>query len=173
MKGVIVNGLEEMVVKRFGKEKWSQILDKLGTDRRFFLATSDIDDAEVMKIFSATSEVLDRDTGRVMRDFSRYWISTYAKRIYPAYFMGVNDAKSLILKVDEIHRLITQNMENARPPHFEYEWKDSRTLIVHYHSRRSLIDLAVELIRAVGEEYGEPLEIKKLGNSAIEVRFSH
>ena len=172
MKGVIVSALEEMIVKRFGKERWEQILDRAGTDSRFFLATSDMDDAEVMKILSASSEVLGIDIKGILRDFSRYWIGTYAKRVYPAYFMGVNNAKDLILKVDEIHRLITQNMKNAHPPHFEYEWKDSRTLIVRYRSRRGLIDMAVELIRAIGEEYGEPLDIKKIGDSEIEVRFS-
>ncbi len=36
-------------------------------------------------------------------------------------------------------------MDNARPPRFEYKWKDDNTLIMKYKSSRGLIDLFVRL----------------------------
>ena len=45
---------------------------------------------------------------------------------------------------------------SVRPPRFKYRWIDDKTLIMHYEYHRSLIDLAIALIEAVGEYYEVP-----------------
>ncbi|HPM41617.1 MAG TPA: heme NO-binding domain-containing protein, partial [bacterium] len=70
---------------------------------------------------------------------------------------------------DRVHDEITRSVKNARPPHFEFEWKDPRTLIIVYKSKRGMIDFAVGLLRGVGRFYKEDIRVKKLPDDRIEV----
>ncbi len=59
----------------------------------------------------------------------------------------------------------------ARPPHFTMQWQDSRTLLLTYESSRQMADLAVGMLRGVGEFYGEDLEVTRLEGDRIRVVF--
>lgn len=56
-------------------------------------------------------------------------------------------------------------------PRFDYQWKDDRTLVMHYKSDRGLVDILVGLIKAVGRYYKEALKVKKLNEHEGEVLF--
>jgi len=76
------------------------------------------------------------------------------------------------MKMDEVHRSVTDSMSQARPSRFEYNWKDDRTLVIVYKSHRNLMDVMVGLIKGVGKYYGVELKVKKLSENRVEVVFS-
>ena len=62
-------------------------------------------------------------------------------------------------------------MQNAQPPRFDYKWKDEKTLIMIYNSKRGLIDIMIRLIEGVGKYYKENLKITKLNDKEVEIIF--
>ncbi len=173
MKGTIVKSLEEMVVTQFGQTRWEDLLQDAGMDRAtVFWPMADIDDAQVIKLVEAVCKSLGISFAQAADAFGDYWANVYTPRMYPLYYKKSATAKDFLLDLDNIHIEITKAMENARPPRFEYEWINDKTLIMRYHSHRNLIDFAVGLARGVGKRYGENLQVSTVGPDKVMIVFA-
>lgn len=172
MKGVIVNCLKELVVSKFGAKKWEEALIGADFDRHeSFLVTQDVDDSRVLKLVGSVCKTLGISLEQAADAFGEYWACTYAPRIYSPYYRTAHNAKEFLLQMDEVHRLTTMNIQNAKPPRFTYEWKNDSTLIMKYHSDRGLIDFLAGLARGVGKYYKENIAVTKVGKDAISISF--
>jgi hypothetical protein len=172
MKGVIVNCLKELVTEKFGKDKWEAALEKAGLEKKSaFLVTQDIDDGVVLKVVGTTCAVLNISPLQAADAFGEHWSCTYAPKIYKAYYHGTTSAKDFLLKMDEIHRITTESIPNAKPPRFEYSWENDKTLIMKYKSHRGMIDFLVGLIKGVGKYFKENLKVSKLSADRVKVVF--
>ena len=172
MKGVIVVCLRELVVTRFGQDKWEEALRRVKINpKSSVLPTQDVDDANVLSVIESLCGVLGITSVQAADAFGEYWVTTFAPNIYGIYFRGANNARDLLLKMDNIHELVTSNIPNAHPPRFDYEWRNDNTLIMTYKSQRGLIDFLVGLIKGVGKYYGESLQVTKLGLTKVQVVF--
>jgi hypothetical protein len=173
MKGVIASCLGELVKTKFGKDKWGDALEKAGLERNtVFLATENVPDAAVLKVVDSVCKVLNISLEQAADAFGDYWVNVFAPKVYSIYFTGVKSAKDFLLKMDDVHKITTETMKDARPPRFDYEWKDDKTLIMKYKSHRGLIDFLVGLIKGVGNYYKENLIVRKLGNDRVEIVFT-
>jgi len=172
MKGVIAICLGELINEKFGRDKWEEVLKGAGLPgETFFLATEDVDDAVIMKVVAAVCKVTGMSMTEAADAFGEYWFNVYAPRIYKVYYAGKNSAKEMLLALNHIHKSVATHSPNARPPRFEYEWKDERTLIMTYQSRRGLIDFFIGILKGVGKYYGEKLSITRLPDERVEIRF--
>jgi hypothetical protein len=172
MKGVIVNCLSELVKEKFGEDKWEEALEKAGLNKRTaFLATEDVDDQLVLKVINAVCETLNISLQQAADAFGEYWMCNFAPKIYSVYYDGVNSAKDFLMRMDYVHQVSTKNIPDARPPRFEYEWIDEKTLIMKYNSKRGLIDFMIGLIKGVGKYYKEDLKVTKLSNESVKIVF--
>jgi len=164
--------LKEMVVVKFGANKWEECVRTMGElQHGYFLATSDVPDAQVMKLIVACCKTLDISIEQAADAFGEYWACAFALRIYPMYFNRCRTAREFLLAMDKVHVDTTSGMDNARPPRFEYEWKNDTTLIMIYKSSRNLLDILVGLVKGVGKHYGENLEVSKAGRDRVEIVF--
>ena len=172
MKGVIATCLAGLVKENFGRNKWKDALEDAGLDRHaIFSATNKIDDALVMKVIASVCKVLNITHLQAADAFGDYWVNVYAPKIYEAYFQDAMTSKELLLSMDKIHESVTSTIPNAAPPRFNYQWRDSRTLIMTYKSPRGLIDFLVGLIKGVGKYFNEDLRVRKLNSTDVEVVF--
>lgn len=173
MKGIIVKCLEELVCTKFGKAPWEKSLDDAGFGKTsLILPISDVEDAAVVKLVGSLCKNLNLTLAQVANAFGDFWVNDYSQRIYGQFYAKSATAKDFLLNLDEVHERITESLKNSRPPQFKYEWKDDKTLIIHYQSHRGLIDLAVGLVRGVGKHYRENLRVAKLDSDRIQVVFS-
>ncbi len=172
MKGVIVICLKEMVVEKFGIDKWKDALVKAGIDKEPSIwPVSNIDDQVVLRILNSLCEVLGISLTQAADAFGEYWVNVYTQKMYPTYYKYIKTAKEFLLKMDTVHVSTTENMTDANPPRFEYEWGDEKTLIMKYKSQRGLIDIMVGLIKGVGKLYKEDLRVTKLGDDKVKIVF--
>ena len=172
MKGVIVNCLGELVKERFGKDKWEEALVRTGLDSKtHVLAVRDIDDAVVMKLLKSVCDVLNISMKQAADAFGDYWINDYAPNIYKTYYKNVDSARDFLLKMDDVHSFVSDDLVDARPPGFGYDWEDDKTLIMTYNSERGLIDIMVGLIKGVGRYFNEDLKIAKTGIKKARITF--
>ncbi|MBU4304951.1 MAG: heme NO-binding domain-containing protein [Candidatus Omnitrophica bacterium] len=172
MKGVIAKCLGELVENKFGKDKWEASLKEAGLpSETTFLSTQNLDDQAVIKVVQAVCNQLNITLPQAADAFGEYFVCEFAPKIYAAYYRGKNNARELIMAMDDIHEKATMTIPDAHPPRFTYEWKDNKTLIMHYKSHRGLIDFMVGLIKGVGKYYKENLQVKKLGDDKAEIVF--
>ena len=173
MKGVIAICLGELVKEKFGTENWERILEMSGLDPKTeFLAFQDIDDDAIMNVLDSTCKVLKISMSQAADAFGAYWVNVYAPKMYKIYYRNIKDAKEFIIKMDEVHDKVTKSMKNAKPPRFQFEEPDEKTLIVNYRSHRGLIDIYIGLVKGVGIYFNENLRITKIGATKVKITFS-
>lgn len=172
MKGVIPSCLGQLIVNKFGKDKWAAALKSAGLDKRGpFLATEDVPDEAVLKVVESVCKVLNISLEQAADAFGEYWVCTYAPGIYKTYYQRAASAREFLLKMDEVHRITTESIPNAQPPRFEYTWTDDKTLIMKYKSKRNLSVFMVGLVKGVGKHYNESLQVSQQGDD-IKIVFS-
>ena len=173
MKGTIVKCLEELVTSQFSQEVWEKSLQDAGiSESTVFWPMGNVDDLQVMDIITAVCTNLGITFEQAADAFGDYWVNVYSQRMYPLYYQRNPTARDFLLHLDQVHTEMTQRMEDASPPRFEYEWVNDNTLIMHYHSHRDLVDFVVGLARGVGKHYGEPLQVSKVGPDKVMVGFA-
>ncbi len=174
MKGVIALCLKDVVIDKFGLEKWRDIVTHAGHSKDpMILPISDVDEDVVLNLIAATCEVLGLSLEEASDAFGDYWVNVYSQNMYKAYYEGAKSAKEMILKMDEVHIKVTRNIRNSRPPRFEYEWQNENTLLMKYNSHRNLIVLLAGLARGLGKLYNDPLDVSVVNDQAIKIVFPH
>jgi hypothetical protein len=172
VKGVIAMCLRELVVNKFGADKWADCLKNIGEAQDIsILATSDMHDEAVMKMIQATCETLGISLQQAADAFGEYWVCDFSQKIYGAFYRKYRNAKEFLLAMDKVHVDMTTSLKDATPPRFDYEWKNSRTLIMKYKSKRNLIDFAVGLAKGVGKYYKEDIKVSKLSDDKMQIVF--
>lgn len=172
MKGTIVKCLEELVVSKFGKDKWEKSLADAGLKKNtMFFTISDVEDAQVMKVVGAVCANLGISLTQAADAFGDYWVNTYSQKMYSQFYQKNKTAREFMLEMDNVHVNMTKTMKDAKPPRFTYEWKNDKTLVVNYNSNRGLIDFAVGLTKGVGKYYREQLSVSKLSPERFQIVF--
>jgi hypothetical protein len=172
MKGVIALCAKELVVDKFGKDKWDEILKNAGLETEpLILPITNVDDNLVMEIVKSIGKVLNLSLEQVADAFGDYWVNVYSQKMYANYYKQAENAKDFLLKMDDLHTAMTKNMEGAKPPHFEYEQPADNILIMKYHSNRGLVDFVVGLAKGVAKYYGEDVEVSKEDSDKVKIVF--
>ena len=173
MKGTIVKCLEELVITQFGKDKWEKSLSDVGLNTStVFWPRADIDDGQVLKLVGAVCSNLDISLSQAADAFGDYWVNVYSQRMYPLYYERNATARDLLLDMNAVHTEMTRSLQNARPPRFEYEWEDDKTLVMCYKSHRGLLDFVVGLVKGVGKRYEEPLQVTRIDPDKVQTVFA-
>lgn len=172
MKGLIMEGLREVVTEKFGGDIWAKILTEMGVpvDTSYGIK-DDVDDEIVLGAVQSTCSVLGVTLEQAADLFGSHWINRIAKRYYSPILSLYGNSRELLLAIDEIHERVVDDLPGSKPPRFEFTWEDERTLLVDYHSHRGLIDFAVGIARGVGEYYDEDLEITKRSDKQFTIVF--
>ena len=171
MKGTIHKSIEKLVIEKFGEEKWFECLASVGLDEdHVFILNEDIDEQLKMDLLGKMPAILGITFQQVCDAFGEYWVNAYVPKIYFGYIEGYTNAKDFLLAMDDIHKTVTEEIPNARPPRFDYEDKGS-SLLVTYKSERGLVDLYISLVKGVGIYFKQQLEVLKHSDSLVEIKF--
>lgn len=174
MKGTILVCLRDMLFERcaVSQDDWKNMLEAAGLDRHLVLLPSaDLPDAAALALFGEAQARYFSSHEALADAFGSHWCVRYAPDVYPSIYRRVSNAREFIMKMDDVHVQITQTIENARPPRFQYEDLGRGGLLVRYQSARGLIQIFAGLCRGIGEYYGEALEVKVLDTERVSITF--
>ncbi|MFB3851977.1 MAG: heme NO-binding domain-containing protein [Acidobacteriota bacterium] len=173
MKGVIFDCLTQLIKEKYGEEKWTEILLGAGFTRfTVFLPYADVPEEYFGRIFSSVQNSLKKSEIEVSDLFADYWMTVYAPRTYPSFFKDKKGAKEFLLMMDSVHRKVTEDIPYSKPPHFEYQITDENTIQMYYYSSRHLMILFESLVKATAKYFNEQIEIEKLGDTCLVLKFS-
>ncbi|SDL68498.1 Haem-NO-binding [Halarsenatibacter silvermanii] len=175
MKGTLVKAMQEMVENEHGQNMWQRIIETsmLGDDFDVNIL-ADVEDEKFKNLLNTTAEVLDISKKEAMDRFAHYFILEYALDTFAInmYFSQSDSAREFLLKMDDVHRRLTKNIDDASPPRFDYEKKDDGSLLMTYNSERGMFELFKSLAEAVGEYFNDDLRIREAGKNTVEIKFS-
>jgi len=162
MKGIINKGIQELVEAKFGEEAWGKIKELAKCEEAFFLISEDYPDQMTADLLKAANEVSGIDQETLMCEFGKFWVSNTGAKAYPSFFkLAGNNSREFLLNMNKVHRLVTKNIPNSAPPHFEYEELADGRLLMHYQSERKLCPVLRGLILGVGIYFNEELHVKE------------
>jgi hypothetical protein len=174
MKAAVAVAMREMIRAEFGDDVWQRIAARCGMNAdRILLPISDIDEGLWQQLRKAAEIETGLSSEQMGLKFGETWVNVFTPRVYGAYYIGHKSARELLLDLDRIHLTVTKNIEGATPPRLHYEWEDERTLVLHYSSQRNMIDYLIGGIHALGRKYGESIEVQKIDESRVRVKFEH
>lgn len=172
MKGSIAVCLQNLVETKFGKDKWANILEKSGLQKDLKIYTHhEIEDTTILNVVSKTCEELGITLEQAADAFGNHWMTEFAPKHYYAFILRHSNAKDFLLHMDKVHGEVTTK-ENSTPPRFNYEIISDNTITMEYKSKRGMELFWIGLIKGVGAYYKENIEIKKTGNSKVELTFA-
>ncbi|MBW1797863.1 MAG: heme NO-binding domain-containing protein [Deltaproteobacteria bacterium] len=162
MKGVINKGIQELVEAKFGAEAWDKVKEMAKCEEPFFSTSEDYPDQMTLDLANAASEVSGLPLETVLVEFGKFWISNTALESYPTFFkLAGKTPREFLLNMNKVHKQVTKNIRNARPPIFEYEELPDGRLLMHYRSDRRLCTVMRGLILGVGIHFDQKLQLKE------------
>ena len=174
MKGVVFTEFLEMVEQRFSLEAVDQILNRAAPPHGgTYTAVGTYPVEEMFALVTALAEVSRAPIPDLLFAFGDHLFGRFAVG-FPQFFQGTTGALDFLERVDSyIHIEVRKLYPDAELPKFDAERVSPGELVLVYHSRRRMADLAHGLIAGCGKHFGVALEIERedLSGDGQDVKF--
>ncbi len=172
MHGSFIVGLNEMIINKFDKEIWLEILEAAGFEPNYRpISNQEVNDDEALVLIKASIKKLNLGERAFGEMFGNYWIKSFAKEKYFAFFAAYKNVRDFLNDINVMHSRLTANLKNPLPPRFEITWENPQTAVLFYQSKRQLGHIAVGLLKALGDYYHEEISVFKVDANQIRILF--
>jgi len=159
MHGIVFEQLREFVWRTRGADAWTELVQEVAPERRFYAPDQKYDDSELEALIAAAAAKTGATRGELLRDFGVFIAPTladlYAPMISPQWSL-----LDLLEHVEEtIHHAVRLDDPSAAPPQLRVERRDQQTVVVLYNSPRRMCELAIGIITGLQNRYGESVSI--------------
>ena len=118
MYGLVNKGVQDLVVTKFGKEKWEEIKKKADIDESF-VSMNPYPDEITYNLVAAASEVLGLPPDKILETFGEYWITYTAREGYGEMLKLAGDNFSeFVQNLDNLHARVGLSFPKLKPPGF-------------------------------------------------------
>ena len=167
MYGIVNRAIEELIIEKFGSEKWEEIKDKAGFKSEGFMTLKPYPDEITFQLVTAASDILNIPANTLLEAFGEYWILYTAERGYGEMLNLAGDTFPSFLKnLNMLHGRVSNLMPELAPPQFECinEQENSIDLIYRSH-RNGMIPMLLGLIKGLGQRFGKEVVIQEVENN--------
>ncbi|THB62969.1 MAG: PAS domain-containing protein [Desulfovibrio sp.] len=154
MRGVLPAIMQDYIMEEFEPEVGQAVMAALGDP--VFLPTSEYPNDILHRLARETAEQTSTTPREVFLGFGRFTVPRFHS-MYRHYFRS-QDAKEMLLAMDDIHAQLTRDYPGILPPSFTYENKGN-VLVMTYHSQRGLFDYFEGVINGLAEFLGSELSV--------------
>ncbi|MEI8359070.1 MAG: hypothetical protein RL698_334 [Pseudomonadota bacterium] len=162
MYGLINTAVKDLIVTRFGADKWEQIVEKAKTGEGNFVLMQKYPDDVTYRLVGAASEVLGAPANDLLEAFGEYWTQYSAEAGFGHLldFAGDN-LVDFLRNLDSMHTRIGMTFTELEPPSFTVSDIQDGSLRLHYRSKRpGLAPVAMGMVRGLGKRFNTPIEIE-------------
>ncbi|ABD83059.1 heme NO-binding domain-containing protein [Saccharophagus degradans] len=162
MKGAVLIALNDMVEEVFSMAVWDQVLAKVKPDSEgIYISAESYDDAEVVGLVVALSELTGVPVNELVRSFGTYLFHQLNSKfpIFCDLHTNIFDLLSSIHGV--IHKEVDKLYSNASLPTINCTKLSDSHLQMRYYSPRKLCVLAEGLIIGAAEHYKADVSVSQ------------
>ncbi len=160
MYGLATKILQDMIVDRYGDDKWAVIHEKSGVEEPMFIQMTCYPDEITYQIVGAACEVLKETPERILFQFGEYWIMVAEQDYAEMVSFAGKDLVEVLNGVDDIHARASLIFPEMRPPSFKCTHVSDESFRLHYKSVRDGLAPFVEgLTVGLGKRLKTPVDI--------------
>jgi hypothetical protein len=162
MYGLVNAAIQELVVSKFGKDKWEAIKQKVGVDISAFSRMDSYPDELTYKLVGATSEVLGISPDDALTAFGEFWVLYTGNAGYGDIMeMAGGNLRDFLFNLDNLHTRVGQSFPKLRPPSFRFDVIDDDVLRMHYLTDRGgLCPMVIGLLNGLAKRFKSELTIE-------------
>jgi hypothetical protein len=170
MYGIVNRAVEELIIERFGIEKWEEIKHKAGFNSEGFMTLKPYPDELTFKLVGAASEILNVPADTLLEAFGEYWILYTAEKGYGEMLNLAGDSFPAFLKnLNMLHGRVTNLMPELAPPQFECRNEKENSIELLYRSHRiGMIPMLYGLIKGLAKRFDKEVVIQEIESSVDE-----
>ena len=161
MYGLVNKAVQDLVVTKFGQEKWDEIKLKADTDVEAFVGMSPYPDEVTYKLIGAASEVLGLPADKILEAFGEYWILYTAKEGY-AELLDISGSTfvEFLQNMDNLHGRIQLSFPKLKPPSLECSDISEDSMRLHYNTgREGLAPMVIGILKGLAKRFDTPIEV--------------
>ncbi len=164
MYGLVNRALEDLIIHKYGEEKWAEVKEKAKVEIDAFIANEPYSDEVTYKLIGAAHETLGVCVPDLMRAFGARFVTKTARDNYgPLLRAAGANLKEFLINLPQFHARIQLIYPKLRPPEFKCTDIGEESLKLHYFTHRpGLDDFVVGLLNGLGELYGTPVTVALL-----------
>lgn len=162
MHGIVLKGLKDFVTEEYDHEAWATIQREAGVEGQVYVPITEYEDADVLGLVEAASEVTDIPIPDLLDAFGRFLVPPLVET-YGVHVEEDWTGLELIANVETyIHTALREKqLSTYTPPDLSSEWVGDDEVRVVYGSERELCALAKGLLAGVGNYYDEEFDISE------------
>ncbi|XP_071830658.1 soluble guanylate cyclase 88E-like isoform X3 [Apostichopus japonicus] len=137
MYGLIVEGMSEMIIERFGEEAWEVIRDKSRINEYTFVTHRMYSEKIIPRLGQATAEVTGYSYDDVMMWTGKHFVKFLSKYGYEKMLrvLGRN-MRDFLNGLDNLHEYLRFSYPKMKPPSFFCSSETKQGLTLQYRSKR-------------------------------------
>jgi len=168
MYGIINKAIQDLVIQKFGEEKWETIKNNSGIGVDFFISNETYDDGITYKMVGAISEETNIPVNELLFAVGEWWILKVSKEKYGALLeSGGSSLHDFLVHLPVFHNRIMLIYPKINAPEFRVSDIEDNSIHVHYYSNREgLHDFVNGVLHALGTMYKTEVEVELLESRA-------
>lgn len=160
MHGIVLNGMKQFVVQRYGPDAWRQVQREAGEEMAIYVPVTDYADERALALVEAASAVSGEDPPTLLEAFGRFLVGPLLKT-YGVHVDGEWTSLELLANVEHyVHEALrAKQLSEFTPPNLEARRAGEDRVVVSYGSDRQLCHLALGIFHGVADHYDETFEV--------------
>ena len=172
MYGLVNKAIKELIVAKFGEEKWTEISASASAPSDF-VSMEYYEDTLTYGLVGAAARILNSTPEALLKAFGNHWILYTASEGYgPLMDLFGSDLKTCLLNLNNLHGRMGMTMPKLAPPRFVVVEKSPQIFEIEYHSTRKGLGPMVEgLFEGLAARYKTNASVTRIDNGAEIPRF--
>jgi len=167
MYGLIHNSVRDLVLNDLGADVWEQVTEKAQVSEQEFLSLKSYEDAVLLRILGAISDVggipLDDLLYRFGLHFIRHTAYTHYAGVMSMYGRSLWD---LLANLNHMHDRMTSSFPEYRPPTFDLtDLGNGQYELIYISERQGLTRFVEGLIDGMAKQFSTSLDVSVLEES--------
>ena len=168
MYGLVNRAFEELIVSRYGQERWQSIKAEAGVDVDVFISNEPYAEEITYNLVGAATRTLDMPLRQLLLDFGQHWVlKTGLEHYGPLLRSGGSTLKEFLVNLQHFHTRVQLFYPKLRPPSFSCSDVSEKSLKLHYMTHRpGLTDFVEGLVIGLGQLYETSVEVSLVQSRA-------
>jgi hypothetical protein len=162
MYGIVNKAIEELVVTKYGQEKWEIIKEKSGVEIDYFISNEPYDDDITFKLAEAIEKEMHMPVNEVFVAFGEWWILKTGQEKYGKLMQaGGASLKEFLVNLPMFHNRIMLIYPKLMPPEFKVSDIEDNSINIHYFSKgEGLQGFVWGILKGLGDMFKTPVTVE-------------
>ena len=161
MHGLMNRALQDLIVDRYGRQRWEAIRRKADVPVEVFVGMNSTSPEIALRLVASASEALETPPERLLEEFGEHWILYSTREGYGELVeLAGRSVIEILQNLDRIQAHVGLTFPKAQWPSLQCSDVGPSSLRLHCRCLRDgLAPIVVGLLKGLGKRFGTPVEV--------------